>query len=190
MAADTPEFRHYRQALVLTYLAVGSLGTVLLISSIVIELFFRPGFRAALPTTSDLLDCNQAVQELLEHLNETATRIQASVTARELPKAEAPSPTDLGDRWADFSHDWQKQWEAINAGCRFDERAGTGLGEGFDRMAYVHQSLPGLRLRYQRMLKQFAEDQAEDIADMRRALAKSRKILEEHAEKPPREGPQ
>lgn len=181
MVTDSQEFRRYRQILGGLYLAVASLGAVLLIASILVELFFRRGGPAPGPTPADLLACNEEVRRLLEDLGEAAADLQRDA-ARGAPK------TELGDRWAEFSRGWQARWERVNTACQFDERADTGLGEAFDRMAYVHRNLPALKLKYQRMMKQFTEEHAEDVADMRRALDKSRSLLETHTEEPPREG--
>lgn len=172
------EFRRYRQALAGLYITVGSLGTLLLISSVVVELFFTHGERRPAPSPADLLECNREVTALLEDLGATAAEIQREAVV-------GRSESDLSKRWDDFSREWQRRWEAVNVRCEFDERAETDLGEAYNRMAWVHRNLPALKLKYKEMMKQFTREQAADLAEMRAALAKSRQLLEESAETPP-----
>jgi hypothetical protein len=97
--------------------------------------------------------------------------------------------TELGTRWEEFSRAWDRRWNVVNAQCRFDELAETGLGRAVDRLAWVHRNLPGLKLQYREMMKQFSENQAETLAEMREALSRSRKLLQEQAEQRPAHAP-
>jgi hypothetical protein len=60
------------------------------------------------------------------------------------------------------------------------------MGVAFDRMAKVHAGLPSVRLKYQSLLVRFDEEQAAELAGMRRALDLSRRDLAAQAEAPAR----
>lgn len=166
------------------YITVGSLGSLLLLSSVVAELFFRhapAGMED--PTPLDQLSCNKEVEKLLSELGQTASDIQRDAAvgvARGRDVGES-----ISDQWEAFSRDWQRQWETVNARCKFDELADTDLGQAYDRMAWVHRRLPGLKLEYKELMKQFTDKQADELAEMREALTLSRKLLEQRAETPP-----
>jgi hypothetical protein len=176
------EFRPYRLALWIVYVSVGGLGALLLVTSIVVELFGRRSDAATAPSPADLLQCNDDVLHLLEDL---------AVTPAEIQRAAATGATraELGTRWEEFSREWDRRWNVVNVQCRFDELAETGLGPALDRMAWVHRNLPGLKLQYREMMKQFSETQAETLVEMREALGRSRKLLQEQAETPPAHAP-
>jgi len=176
------EFRPYRLALWIVYVSVGGLGALLLITSIVVELFGRRSDTAQAPSPADLLQCNGDVLHLLEDLAVTPAEIQREA-------AMGTAATELGNRWEEFSRTWDRRWNVVNAQCRFDELAETGLGRAVDRLAWVHRNLPGLKLQYREMMKQFSENQAETLAEMREALSRSRKLLQEQAETPPAHAP-
>jgi hypothetical protein len=176
------EFRPYRLALWIVYVSVGGLGALLLISSIVVELFGRRSDTVQAPSPADLLHCNGDVLELLEDLALTSAKIQGEA-------AKGTARTELGTRWEEFSREWDRRWNLVNAQCRFDELAETGRGPAVDRMAWVHRNLPGLKLQYREMMKQFSETQAQTLAEMREALDRSRKLLQEQAETPPAHAP-
>lgn len=148
-----------------------SLGSLLVLSSIVYDLFLRRGQRPALPSPTDLAGCNDDVRALLEGLGTTAATLQA--------QAVTGDPTDLGGRWERFSADWQRRWGEVNERCRFDELADTGLGPAYDRMAWVHRRLPPLRLEYRELMKRFTAGIAMTLEEMRRALDRSRTLLEQ-----------
>ena len=176
------EFRPYRLALWIVYVSVGGLGALLLITSIVVELFGRRSDVAQAPSPADLVTCNGDVLHLLEDLAATPAEIQREA-------ARGTKLTELGSRWEEFSREWDRRWNVVNVQCKFDELAETGLGPAVDRMAWVHRNLPGLKLQYREMMKQFSETQAETLAEMREALGRSRKLLQEQAETPPVHAP-
>jgi hypothetical protein len=176
------EFRPYRLALWIVYVSVGGLGALLLITSIVVELFGRRSDVAQAPSPADLVTCNGDVLHLLEDLAATPAEIQREA-------ASGTKITELGSRWEEFSREWDRRWNVVNVQCKFDELAETGLGPAVDRMAWVHRNLPGLKLQYREMMKQFSETQAETLAAMREALGRSRKLLQEQAETPPVHAP-
>jgi len=164
---------------------VGAIGTLLLVGSVVVELFDPLGDKPAEknPSPTDLLQCNADVLHLLQDLAVTPAEIQREA-------ADGTPPGELGEKWDEFSRTWDRRWNVVNVQCQFDELAETGLGPAFDRMAEVHRSLPGLKLAYREMMKAWNDKQAGRLADMRDALAKSRRLLEEQAETPPVEAPQ
>jgi hypothetical protein len=140
------------------------------IASIVHELFLRRGERPPLPNPTDLLTCNRDVGDLLEGLGRTAAELQR--------EAATGDPEDLGGRWERFAADWQERWHKVNRRCRFDELADTGLGPAYDRMAWVHRNLPGVKLKYREAMKRFTDEQAGEIKEMREALKRSHALLE------------
>lgn len=84
----------------------------------------------------------------------------------------------LARDWKQFSIEWQDQLDVIDARCRFSELAETTMGGAYDRMAHVHQALPAMRLKYNSLLAIFDKEQADELSEMRRALAVSRKSIE------------
>jgi hypothetical protein len=176
------EFRPYRLALWIVYVSVGGLGALLLITSIVVELFGRRSDTIQAPSPADLLTCNDDVVNLLDRLANTSAEIQTDAS-------KGVPATELGTRWEEFSRGWDRSWNMVNAQCRFDELAETGLGRAVDRLAWVHRNLPGLKLQYREMMKQFSETQAPTLAEMREALSRSRKLLQEQAGKRPAHAP-
>ena len=51
------------------------------------------------------------------------------------------------------------------------------MGDAYDRMARVHEALPTMRLKYQSLLVRFDDEQADELARMRRDLSSSEKLL-------------
>lgn len=175
--ANPQEFRRYRQALVIVYLLVGTLSAGLLISSVVADLFLRRNRQAPTPSPAGLLQCNARVEALLVHLGTTAADLmKGAVTENE---------KDLGARWEEFAKEWQRRWNTVNDECLFDERADTGLGPGYDRMAWVHRNLRTMLLKYRELMKRFTDNQADEIAEMRHALERSRALLDKQGGTPP-----
>jgi hypothetical protein len=169
------EFRSYRQALVILYVGVLSLGSLLVVASIVAELFFQRSEAAPEPTPADLVSCNDDVRGLLESLTRTAGELHM------LALTEA----HLGERWEGFASRWRREWAAVNESCQFDTLAETGLGAAFDWMANVHRELPVLQLEYREMMQRWSDTQVPRIREMRRTLERSRKVLEERSGTPP-----
>jgi hypothetical protein len=79
--------------------------------------------------------------------------------------------------WKNFSTKWRDQWDVIDARCRFSELAETKLGAAYDQMAQVHEALPAMRLKYNRLLADFDNTQADELMKMRRALVDSRNSI-------------
>jgi hypothetical protein len=175
------EFRRYRQALTIIYLGTAAFGFVLLTASVVKELFFRrPAIelpQSALtvddPDPEVLLDCHRRVLGLLNKLG--------AETCELLTAEPSGDRSELSGRWEDFSRTWRDEWDVVNARCRFSELADTRMGVAYDRLAQVHEDLRPMWLKYQSLFVQFDNEQAAELARMRRALDLSRTAFEEKA---------
>ncbi len=147
------------------------LFAVLITASIVKDLFLgRPpkAERAAALTSAELLACHGDVRALLDGLVREAARLQLEP----LDHDEATSTT--GDA---FGADWDRRWRDLESRCRFPELADRGLGTAYDRMAWVHRSLPRTKLQVREWMARFSRDLRPEIAEMRRALDKSQADL-------------
>ena len=183
------EFQRYRQALTVIYLGTAAFGFVLLTASVVKELFFRrPAIelpQSALtvddPDPEVLLDCHSRVLGLLNQLG--------SKTCELLTAVPSGDRSELSGRWENFSRVWRDEWDVVNAQCRFSELADTRMGVAYDRLAQVHEDLRPMWLKYQSLFVQFDNEQAAELARMRRALDASRAALEEEAREVERPAP-
>ena len=163
------------------YLGTAAFGFVLLTASVVKELFFRrPAIelpQSALtvddPDPEVLLDCHRRVLGLLNQLG--------SKTCELLTAVPSGDRSELSGRWEDFSRVWRDEWDVVNARCRFSELADTRMGVAYDRLAQVHEDLRPMWLKYQSLFVQFDNEQAAELARMRRALDLSRTAFEEKA---------
>jgi len=175
------EFQRYRQALTVIYLGTAAFGFVLLTASVFKELFFRrPAIelpQSALtvddPDPEVLLDCHSRVLGLLNQLG--------SKTCELLTAVPSGDRSELSGRWENFSRVWRDEWDVVNAQCRFSELADTRMGVAYDRLAQVHEDLRPMWLKYQSLFVQFDNEQAAELARMRRALDLSRTAFEEKA---------
>lgn len=171
------EFRRYRQALTGLYILVAGAGATLLTASVIEQLLFRrPPVELGAPAVSErdpdpavLLRCNQDLLDLLLRLG--------SVTARLLAQPLAGDHPRLAAQWEEFSEQWSRDRDEVDARCRFSELADARLGVAYDRMAQVHGDLPTIRLKYQSLIIRFDEEQAAELTRMRRALDQSRTAL-------------
>lgn len=163
------------------YLGTAAFGFVLLTASVVKELFFRrPAIelpQSALsvddPDPGVLLDCHHRVLGLLNRLG--------TETCELLTAEPSGDRSELSGRWEDFSRTWRDEWDVVNARCRFSELADTRMGVAYDRLAQVHEDLRPMWLKYQSLFVQFDNEQAAELARMRRALDLSRTAFEEKA---------
>jgi hypothetical protein len=177
------EFRRYRQALTVIYLGTAAFGFALLTASVFKELFFRrPAVelpQSALtvddPDPEVLLDCHRRVLELLNQLGTETCELLSSV----VPSGDR---SEVSARWREFSRAWRDEWDVVNAQCRFSELAETRMGVAYDRLAQVHDDLRPMWLKYQSLLVRFDDEQAAELARMRRALDLSRNAFEKKAE--------
>ena len=185
MSEDTKkpnEFRRYRQVLTTVYLTVAGLGFALLVVSVVRSLFHTPPVElrgpklsADDPSAASLVDCNRDVRQLLVDMAGVSSELVAA-------PVNSDGDVDLGARWEEYSRQWRRDWDEVNARCRFSELAGTRMGLAYDRMAGVHGDLPAMRLKYQGLLVDFDEEQADELERMRRALDLSLAALEKRAQ--------
>lgn len=150
---------------------------ILISASIVIELFATPRAAAdrATPGAAEQLACNREVQALLDRLVREAARVELT------PLESRGDIGQLGASWDAFSGEWDAEWRAAEARCRFAALADRGLGTAFDRMAWVHRSLPTTKLKYAEQMARFSRDLAPEVAEMRRALDKSHADLEKRS---------
>lgn len=164
------------------YLGTAAFGFALLTASVVKELFFRrPAIelpQSALsvddPDPVVLLDCHRRVLALLNQLGSKTCELVSSAP----PSGDR---SEVSARWEEFSRAWRDEWDVVNARCRFSELADTRMGVAFDRLAKVHEDLRPMWLKYQSLLVRFDDEQAAELARMRRALDLSRSAFEEKA---------
>jgi len=162
---------------------VAAAGFALIAGSVFKELLFRspgqgerpPAAISADPDPAELLECHRQVLHLLTVLGHETCELLA------LPPSG--SRDELPARWEEFSHAWHDEWDVANARCRFSELADTNLGVAYDRLAQVHGDLQTMRQKYQSLVVRFDDEQAAELARMRRALDLSRAAFEEKARK-------
>tara|TARA_R110002096_G_scaffold77896_1_gene183125 strand:+ start:21676 stop:22254 length:579 start_codon:yes stop_codon:yes gene_type:complete len=166
---------------------------LLLTASVVKHLFFRTP-AVGLPESSivtdnpdprDLLECNTLVLEQLTNLSaKTNTLLNQPVAGEPANDRQKSSRRgDLASDWKRFSNQWRDEWDVVNARCRFSELAETTMGAAYDRMAHVHEALPAMRLRYNSLLAEFDNEQADELFEMRRALDESRESIQRRIER-------
>jgi hypothetical protein len=174
------EFRRYRQALTAIYLGTVAAGFALLTASVLKELVLGDRQRevrevavfAEDPDPEELLRCQQSVVSLFEGLG-TKTCELLSIPPREGAAGE------ISSEWEAFSDSWLEKWQAVGARCGFRQLADNNMGIAYDRMARVHGDLRTMRLKYQSLLVRFENEQAAELAHMRRALDLSGDALRE-----------
>lgn len=177
------EFRRYRQALTVLYLGTAVAGVALLTVSVLKELMFGPP-KAELPKAAisvddpdpdELLECNESVRSLLERLGSRSCDLLT----------QPPGGGDAGEitsAWKEFSERWLEDYHAVGARCGFRELADTDMGAAYDRIAEVHGDLRTMRLKYRSLVLRFEDEQAAELARMRRALDQSERALRERVE--------
>lgn len=79
-------------------------------------------------------------------------------------------------RWDAFQKSWKEAWQEVGTRCALGE---DRRGPGLERMAWVHRSLPAIARKYRERLARFDRELAPDLAELRRALDKSRSELED-----------
>ena len=164
------------------YLGTAAFGFVLLTASVFKELFFRrPAIelpQSALtvddPDPVVLLDCHRRVLGLLNELGSKTCELVSTAS----PSGDR---SEVSTRWEEFSRAWRDEWDVVNAQCRFSELADTRMGVAYDRLAQVHDDLRPMWLKYQSLLVRFDDEQAAELARMRRALDLSRNAFQEKA---------
>ncbi|MFH0902969.1 MAG: hypothetical protein V2A73_20260 [Pseudomonadota bacterium] len=167
-----PELKRYGKTIGVLYAVVMACSCGLIVASILHELFFRRVDSLPEPTTTDLAGCSSSVRSLLEDLGKTVAWLQQ--------EAVTGNPENIAARWESFSGNWQERWNSVNRQCRFEKLANTGLGQTFDRMAWVHQQLPIVKLKYREMMKRYTEEQVAELTAIRRVLDRIEKQHSEH----------
>lgn len=170
------EFKRYQQALAAVYIGTIGAGALLLAASVVKGLFFRPVVQPQVPTlvagAPDPID--------LSRCHEEVTRLHGDLERIAVERLTAPArgrPPDTAPPWESFERKWLQRWEEVNGWCRFSELAAPGWGQAHDLLANVHSDLLAIRLKYQSLLVQFDKELAAELADMHRALDRSRKLI-------------
>jgi hypothetical protein len=174
--------------LIALYVSTAAAGFLLLAASVARELLFRTpavelprsALKSDAPDPNLLLECNDLVSKQLTSLSTTTSRLFAQ------PFVDPEANVDA--LWSEFSRKWRDDWDVTNAQCRFSDLSGTRMGDAYDRMAQVHLALPEMRLKYQELLVRFDEEQAAELAEMRRALDRSRDALLEQTAPPQTKG--
>jgi hypothetical protein len=179
------EFQRYRRALLAVYLLAAAGFALLLVASIVKDLFFRGAgvARAAASTdrakVADPLECHERVTDLLTGLGVAAGKLVAG------PATDQDDDRALPSMWEEFSRTWRDEWDVAAARCRFADPTAGAATPAFQRLATVHGGLPAMRLRYTSLLARFNEEQAAELARMRRALDLARRDLADQADAAP-----
>ena len=178
----TSEFKRYQQALAAVYIGTIGAGALLLAASVVWGLFVRPVVPPSGPMLSpddpdpiEMLRCHEDVTRLYAELDHTTIELLSHPPSTPLPPPE--HPRGILPAWDSFSRGWLARWEEANGRCRFFELADTHMGQAYDLMANAHGALLAIRLKYQSLLVQFDREQAAELADMHRALDRSRRLL-------------
>jgi hypothetical protein len=193
------EFRRHRQVLASIYIATATAIFLLLTASVARELFFRSpsvnlpksSIVAENPAPQDLLECHNLVLEQLTSLNnKTHQLLNHPLHSNDEGRAVSEAQKAWQSDWNNFSTEWRDQWDVVDARCRFTELAKTDQGRAYEQIAQVHEALPAMRLKFNRLLADFDKTQAAELLTMRRALAESRKsILREIGKSLPKASP-
>lgn len=183
------EFKRHRQVLLIAYATLATLGFSLMGVSVVKQLFFRKAMAtlpnsltiSVAPTPQELLECHNLVLEQLTSLTTKTTELlerpQNSVHAEKETRSKWRSD------WKEFSTQWRDQWDRIDARCSFSELAFTNLGPIYNQLAEVHEALPAMRLKYNRILADFDKEQADELTQMMRALRDSNTVIRQQLKK-------
>lgn len=170
------EHRSVRRTLTIVYIAVLGTASLYVLTSIVFQLFFGGPSQAAAAgppaaTARELLQCHDAVAELLTDLGQTATGLEL--------EAVTGDGRELAQRWAEHERDWRRRWTAANVTCRFDRAADPALGPAFEWISGVWERLPAVQLQYRDLMRRFADHPGSELEEMRAALDRSRRLLQE-----------
>lgn len=129
------------------------------------DLALRPA--ASAPATGTPSACLAAVEQLLGDLTGEAL----------LCEAEAQRGKETSARWDAFHAAWTARWQRVGLDCALGNDPALGRRIGVERMAWVHRTLPDLAREYRDRLARLDREIAPDLAEMRRALDKSRAQL-------------
>jgi hypothetical protein len=168
------EFRPYLRTLQATLASVAILAILYLLTSIAWSVFRRGQVRLRRApiqagNIDDLLQCQAEVERLFQEMNDRTFDLHALAAHKE---------SDLAQQWEVFSQRWRGDWAEVDARCRFEELRDRGLGTAFDRLAYAHEALHTLQLKFASGLKNYIDNEAPQIEGIRRGLAEARTGLE------------
>ena len=175
-AAPPPEnptkSQRYRLALLVTVGGLGAAFALLLVTSVVVDLFFsrRDARQPATLSRGELVACNRSVRDMLEALVRETANLESRSDLR-----------DLSAEWDDFAEAWQRDFGTIGERCGFDHMDSSGMGTGYDRMAWVYRHLPTTKLKFRDLMAHYSRDLNVEVAEMRDALNKSQEALEKRA---------
>lgn len=175
MALKTPsEFRPYRRLFqgVFAFVAIG--GVIFLLISIGLSVFGRrdagplPAQISGQPSVDEQVACQREVQGLFDELNQQLFERQKDVSK---------SDVDVLSKWEAWRERWHRRWTEVGYRCRFEGSKGKGLGDAYDRMAYVHEDLEEIEQRFDAQLNRFLNHEAPHVAEIRAALAENDRLL-------------
>jgi hypothetical protein len=171
---DAPEFRPYRRALG-AVVAAFSVGAILyLLASIGVSVFSKrrvplQGKPIDARNVEEVLTCQDDVERLFRELKDETFRLLGLV---------GKNDTDVAEQWDDFSKRWHDRWSEVGQRCRFAELRDRGLGAEFDRLAWAHEDLEDMKLKFAALLRNYIDEQGPHIESIRRSLEASRRGLE------------
>ena len=166
-------------------------GLILLLIASVLGGLLLPRSRTAvvpefavedLNSKEGLTKCHQDVTELYSSLGSKTSDLLAT------PLKEG-AYSRISQDWKRFTTRWTRKWTEVDARCRFQEASDLKLGATFDRIALVHAGLPSMKLKYQTLLRHYEDEQAAELARMRKALDLSARALRSPPENAPVERP-
>jgi hypothetical protein len=139
------------------------------------------------PEPWELLECHDLVLEQFTNLSTKTSELFArplrgagendATNEQALTGSSSERRAAWRSDWKNYSTKWRDQWDLIDARCRFTELAETNLGAAYDQMAQVHEALPAMRLKYNRLIADFDKEQADELREMRQMLSDSRNIF-------------
>jgi hypothetical protein len=173
-AQGAAEFRPYRRALngIVAFVAVG--GILYLLTSIAVSVFAKrqvplKGKPINAQNIDEVMTCQSDVEQLFKDLNDETFGLQGLVGKKD---------ADLAIQWEDFSKRWHDRWSEVGQRCRFVELRDRGLGADFDRLAWAHEDLEDMKLKFAALLRNYIDEQVPHIESIRRSLETSRRGLE------------
>jgi len=189
-AQGAAEFRPYRRALnaLVAFVAVG--GILYLLASIAVSVFAKrqvplKGKPINAQNIDEVLVCQDNVEQLFKDLNDETFSLQGLVG-----KQDTEAGARLAMQWEDFSKRWHDRWSEVGQRCRFVELRDRGLGADFDRLAWAHEDLEDMKLKFAALLRNYIDEQVPHIESIRRSLEASRRGLEARKRKATADTPQ
>ena len=169
-------------------MAVG--GILYLLASIAVSVFAKrqvplKGKPINAQNIDEVLVCQDNVEQLFKDLNDETFSLQGLVG-----KQDTEAGARLAMQWEDFSKRWHDRWSEVGQRCRFVELRDRGLGADFDRLAWAHEDLEDMKLKFAALLRNYIDEQVPHIESIRRSLEASRRGLEARKRKATADTPQ